>query len=113
MNARKVKRLRRAAGYRSTGHESTQYQEPVLHHVASMPTYEMHTRVTRSWSPRLRKIVGTEVECIRYQRDGKTPAKLEVNKDGTPRLLIVPVAKPRQLIKDSPRRRYQELKRAA
>ncbi len=113
MNARKAKKLRRAAGYLSPGHEQAQYHPPALHHVASMPTYEAHARVIRSWSPRLHKIVGVEVESIRYQSDGKTPAKPILNKDGTPALTIVPVAKPRLLVKDSPRRRYQELKRAA
>lgn len=113
MNGRKAKRFRRAAVYLSPSHGQAQYAPPELHHPTGVPTYETYTRTIRAWNPALRKIVSTEVEKIRYQLDGKTPAKLVVNKDGTPQLTLVPVWKPTRLIKDSPRAKYQELKGVA
>jgi len=116
MNGRKARMLRQAAEVR---HDTvTTYEKPQLHHVVEFPVFETYTRTIRAWDPKVGKIVGREVEKIRYKPDGKTPMKplisWSIDKNGEllikQQTMLVPFAAPRRLAKGSPRRIYQELK---
>lgn len=125
MNGRKAKMLRKAAEYQA--HSLVEYEPVQMHHWASVPTFEQHTRTVREMGPvspgaptterngvpragERRFVTSKQVTKTRYMADGKTPAKLCMNAKGEPDLAIWPVVKPVHIKAGTPRRVYQGLK---
>ena len=113
-----ARNLRNSAGYHP-GKTPVEYEKPKLARIARMPKYETHIRIVRSWDPKLREIVGREVEKIILSNDGKTPRRpiMALVKDPilgyqhVPQSEIIPITAPVRLKAGSPKALYRLLKK--
>ena len=103
MNLKTARLLRKAVDYRRG---TTKYEPAAMHHWTEYPTAETYTAVLKD---------GTTEQRRKYKVDGKTPVwQMIYNVEAGAYQVatsLVPVVKPRRLLKGSTRAIYKLLKR--